>query len=200
MGQLLGGDPLAGVLHRQHRIPSGGVQRQADGTAGRGVFHGVVQQDIHQLIQLLAVAGQGQAVLNVVFQRVSRLERHRLEPQCGVRHQIAEIQRRKGRGGPAALRPGEGQHILHQLLHPAGFRQNVVHIPLLLSAGRLLQQIGGGQDHRQGGFQLVTGVGDKLLLILPRPHHRAGDEAAQQPADSQQHQQRAQPDQQAHLH
>ena len=46
----------------------------------------------------------------------------------------------------------------------------------------------------------MAGVGDKLLLILPRPHHGTGDEAAQQPTDAQQHQQRRAADQQADPH
>ena len=46
----------------------------------------------------------------------------------------------------------------------------------------------------------MAGVGEKLLLVLPRPGHRPGDEAAQQPAEAKQHQQRRRADQQADPH
>ena len=56
-------------------------------------------------------------------------------------------------------------------------------------AGRQLRR---GQDHRQGRFQLVGGVGDKLLLLLPGLLHRLHREARQPVAYPCQQQQRRQ--------
>ena len=46
----------------------------------------------------------------------------------------------------------------------------------------------------------MAGVREELLLILPCSGHGTGDEPAQQPTQSQQHQQRAAADQQADAH
>ena len=118
MGQLVCRNGLAGVLHCQYRVFSGSIQCQPNGRVGGGVFHRIIQQDIQQLVQLLPVAGQGHAILDVILQGMPRFKGHRLKPQGGIGDQITEIHRGEG-GGPAALCPGKHQHILHQRPHTA---------------------------------------------------------------------------------
>ena len=197
VGQLVGGDgiplifhPQAGVFPLPHRV-------QPDLRVGRGVFYGVVQQDGHGLLQLLPVAPHQKSRRNVVGQRVSRLIRHRLEPQGHIGRRVRQVRRGIRQAGIAPLHPGQCEHILHQLLHPAGLGADVVHILPLLRRGALLQQLCGGQDHRQGRFQLVAGVGQKLLLLRPCPVHRAGHGTTEHIAAGEQHRQRREADKKA---
>ena len=171
-------------------------QGQADIRALGRILHGVIQQDTRQTLQSIPVAGDLQPLVDGVQQPPSGFKHHRLEPQGGVRHHVRQIHLGEGRLPPDTLRPEQGQHLLHQLLHPPGLRPDVLHIRLLLCRGGLRQQIGGGQDHRQGRFQLMAGVGQEALLLLPRPLHRPGSHTGEQVAAPQQHHQRRQCDQQ----
>ena len=128
---------------------------------------------------------------------MSRLVGHRLEPEGGVRRRVRQVRRGVRQVFAAPIHPGQGEHILHQTLHAAGLGPDVVHILLLLRRGALLQQLRRGQDHRQGRFQLVAGVGQELLLLLPRAVHRARHRAAEHIAAGEQHRQRRQADEQA---
>ena len=197
MRQLVGGDVCAPVLHLYTGVPALPQGVQPDLRVGRGVFDGVVQQDGHRLSQLLPVAPHRQVRRDVVGQGMACLEGHRFEPQGGVRRDVGKVRRRVRQVRAAALHPGQGQHILHQPLHAVGLGADVIHILLLLRQRGLVQQLRRGQHHRQGRFQLMAGIGQELLLLLPRTGHRPRHRTAEHIAAGEQHRQRHKSDEQA---
>ena len=166
-----------------------------------GVFDGVVQQDPRHLLQLVPAAGDGDALVDVIAQLPPGLEGHRLEPQRRVHHGVGQIHRDHGGLQPPVVGPGQGQHILHQPLHPPAGPADVVHIRLLVRLNRrLLHQVRRGQNHRQGRFQLMGRVGQEPALLVQGPGHRPGGQARQQIAAPQQHRQGRYAYNQAHFH
>ena len=108
----------------------------------------------------------------MVLQGLSRLKGHRFEGQGAVLRRLGEGGLAKDGALGQVVRPGQGQHLLHQPLHLLGLGEDVVRPP----GGPLLQGQGGeelrvGENHRQRCFQLVGGVGEELALLAPGPLH-----------------------------
>ena len=189
---MLRGDGLAGVPHREDRplLPAGEVHVHP--SRFPGVFHRVVQQDHHQPFQAVRLPREGEIGLDVAVQLHLPLKGHRLEAQHAPGDQVAEVDC-AGILGP--LRPvvlGQKEHVLHQLLHPLGLLLDVAQ-PLALGGHRGVR-VGGhdpgvGQNHREGGLQLVGGVGHKLPLLGPGPFHRLQGQPGQKQADGEEHRQ-----------
>ena len=190
VGQLVRRDVLAPVRDSEHGAAALPRGVQLDGRAGRSVLHGVVQQHCQRLPQPGAVAPNGQSGGDVVLQQMPGFKGHRLEPQGGGDSHLGHVRRGIRQGARALLGAEQGEHVLHQRAHAAALRLNVVDIRLLLRRGAAPQQIRRGQDHRQGRFQLMAGVGQELLLLRPRRSHRLCHHAGQQIAAQEQHHQR----------
>ncbi|CAN4006103.1 Stage 0 sporulation A-like protein, partial [Dysosmobacter welbionis] len=189
--QLVRWDGIAGVGYQQTGLPVCAPQGQADGTPRLPILDGVVQQDADQLAQFVGVAGDGHVGGDVALQGLSRLKGHRLKGQYAVRGQVGERDLPHHRRGNRIVRPGQGQHLLHQGLHLSGLGADVVRPPgRAVLQRRRLQQFRIGEDHGQRRLQLVRGVGKELPLLLPGLCHRAGGPPGQQDGDAQKQQQR----------
>ena len=152
---------------------------------------GVVQQDLCQAQQVRGTAPDKKTGLCFRLQRQATLKKERFKGQNGFLCQLAEINPVHFHAGGAAVRAGQLQHVLCQAAHAPGHDQNVLRKlrPVALAAGRVLQQLRIGQDHRQGCFQFMGGIGNELLLLRPGSLYRvdepAGEKNAQQKKDDQ---------------
>ena len=188
---------VAGIGNGEPGLPVRLFQRQGDMAALRAVFHGIVQQNGNQPPQPVSVPHHGNVRRDPLLQGLSRLKGHRLKGQHAVRGHIGEVQRLHGGRPDAIVRPGQGQHLLHQSAHLLRLGMDVAAPP-----GRLfrktcpLQQLRVGEDHRQRRLQLVGGIRQKLPLLLPCLLHRPGDPAGCRCRNAQQHQHSSQCDQQ----
>ena len=199
--QLLRRDGLPGVGHQKPGLPVRPPQRQGDGAPRLSVFDGVVQQDADQLAQLVRIAGDENVRRDIALQRLSRLKGHRFEGQGAVRGQIGEGDLPHHRRGHGVVRPGQGQHLLHQRPHPLGLGVDVVRPPgRAVVQRRCLQQLRVGEDDGQGRFQLMGGVRQELPLLPPRLCHRRRCPPGQQDGDPQQQHQRRRADLQIRAH
>ena len=198
-GELVRRDirPLIGHGHHSAAaLPDGG---QADGRTGCGVFDGVIQQHRQGLAQLGAVAPDRKRRRNIVIQHMAGLKGHRLKPQGGSHRRLRQVGDGVRRAAGVLLGAEEGEHILHQGLHAAALRPDIVHVDRLLRRSALLQQLGGGKDDRQRGLQLMAGVGEELLLLGPGGTYRLGNHTGEQIAAQKQHHQCAAAHQRAGL-
>ena len=183
--QLLRRNGIAGVGHREPCLPLGFLQGEAHRAAA--VFHGVVQQDGDEPPQLVRITGNGDVSGNFVFQSLPRLEGHRLKGQRAVCRRIGEGDLREGGSRGHIVRPGQRQHLLNQRFHLPGLGVDVVRPTggTFLQRGAL-QQLRIGEDHGEGGFQFVGGVGEELPLLFPCLFHRPHRPAGQQDGHAQQ--------------
>ena len=97
-----------------------------------------------------------------------------------------------GRGLLALIDAGEVQKALDQAAHLMRHGENVGG-ELRLGLRRVVQafeQLGICHDDGQRRFQLVRGIGNELLLLLPRGLDRADGPAGEQEADAEEQQQR----------
>ena len=155
MRQLFHRDGLPPVFYLQESASPLPAQQQAHRRPRRRIFHGVIQQDIRQAAQLHGAAPHCQLRLDVVAKLPAALKGHRLKGQGTLQHRVRQIYSVQGLLCPA-LRPGQGQHILHQGLHPQGFGANPLHILFgLLRIPLSSRQLRRGKDHRQRCFQLM---------------------------------------------
>ena len=156
-------------------------QRKGDRRALRRVFDGVIQQDGDQLpegvfvpvvfqfrrngkLQLMPV---GKGIVPEGFRRFAYRFAER-EP--------TELQRRF-----LLIHAGERHQRVYQVPQLFGLRLRLV-VPFIFP-GFHFQHLQAGGDHRNRRFQLVAGIGDKLLLPLRGPDHRIDGPAGQQRHD-----------------
>ena len=87
-------------------------------------------------------------------------------PQHLARH-LSEVEGLKAHLHGVVVAPGQEQQLLHQLLHGVGLLPDGVD-GLLAGGGVVLapavEQVGVALDHRDGGAQLMAGVGDEAHL------------------------------------
>ena len=136
---------------------------------------------------MLPATGEGDSRLYIRFQGQPPLKEYRFKGQHAVFRQGAEVQCFGDHFGFSVVVPGKLQQILHQRPHLMGHGQNAVFTGFSgLGLGiRLLQKLGVGQNYRQGRFQLVGGIADKLPLLGPGFFHRPGGPAGQQQGNAE---------------
>ena len=158
-----------------------------------GVFFGIVQQNVHQLSQVLAAAGEGNARGDGGFQRKPRLKKHSLKGQQRILGQRREIHLLKDHFRLAVVGSGQLQQVLHQAFHLVGHGKDAVHTAALILPVGHLQKLCVGHDDGEGCFQLVGGVGYKLPLLVPGLLHRADHPPCQQHRNAQEYPQTQHP-------
>ena len=104
------------------------------------------------------------------------------------RYRAADGERLHFQGGILLVHAAEGHQRVYQLRQL--FRLGLCLVDPFLMAHLHLQHLQAGGNDGDGGFQLVAGVGDELLLLLGAAHHGVDGPAAQQ-HHQQEHQQRA---------
>ena len=165
MGQAVGVDALALVLDGQAGQPVPGGGGYGDAAAGRGVLDGVVHQDAQGLLGQAHVGPHGHRPLPPGGKGVGLVDHLGLLDHLGGH--LGEIEHLHLDVHGVVVPPGQEEQLFHQLLHGGGLLLDGVN-GLLPGGGIVLapavEQIGIALDHRDGGAQLVAGVGDKAHL------------------------------------
>ena len=177
IGDVLLGDAVALVRHRQHRTLLG-VWHHLEPDHGRirGILHGVVPQDHHQLIQPVPVAVHQQLVVHVLLQPDVPFLGPALQHAAYALHDLAQ-----GDGfhlfALAPLQPADVQQFLDEPLQPLGLVVDQVavflHI-LRIGDGAVRQGLVVALDDGDGCAQLVAYIGHEIpahLLHLPALQH-----------------------------
>ena len=167
-------------------------ERDADGSGGFGVFLRVIEQNFDHLPELCRVAGDGQIGGDVGLKRQLLLEEQGLEGERGIGDKLAEVDRRVGRGLLALIDAGEVQKAFDQAAHLMRHGENVGgELRLgLRRVVRAFEQLGICHDDGQRRFQFVRGIGNELLLLLPRGFDRLNGPASEQQAHAEEQQKR----------
>ena len=165
---------LGGVGHgEEERLPLPG-QGYRNLAPRRGILQGVVQQDGHQLSQALLLPHQGEGGLDAQGEGFSLALGHGLEGLGGLRHQVREGQGEEGGLPLGLLHPGEVDEVVGEGGQPPNLVLDVID-PLIALPGLQGQHVGVCLDDGNGGFQLVTGVGDEPLLLFVALQNGADD-------------------------
>ena len=164
-----------------------GNQLQPNLCAGAGILPGVVQQYFRHLLQALGIAPNPDSRGDLLRQYQPPLKKQCLHGQGGLQHKLAQIHPGEGQICLLTVGTGQLQHLLHQRAHLPGHSQDALLkcFPAGLLVFPTLQQLRVGDDHRQGRFQLMGGIRQKLLLLLPRRVHRADGPPGQKQAQPQ---------------
>ena len=188
MGQVLPGDPLAGVVDLDDKPPPLPLQLHGHLASAAAVFEGIVQQNRHQLPDAGRVAGIAASLRDLHGITDILLEGHALKGQCGLIDHLGQ-----GKADPllrcfrAVLQAGHVQHLADQPLHPLCLGPdtgNILVLPQLI-----LQHGSVDADGSKGRFQLMSGIGDELFLLFKgrhgRPEDQLGEKDAYQDHDQQ---------------
>ena len=161
--------------------------------ASLGVFFGIIQQNVHQLSQVLAAAGEGNARGDGGFQRQPCFKKHSFKGQQGILGQRREIHLLKDHFRLAVVGSGQLQQVLHQAAHLVGHGEDAVHAAALIFPFGHLQKLCIGHDDGEGCFQFVGGIGYKLPLLIPGLLNRADHPPCQQHRNAQEYPQAQHP-------
>ena len=181
-------DGVAAVAAAQRNAPPGLFQRQGDGAVCPGVLDRVVQQNAHQLPDGVFIALIGQVRGDIQYKAVPLALGKVPEGLGGVRYCFADGERLHLQRGDPLVHAGQGDQCIDQRRQLFGLRLRFID-PFLL-AGLHFQHAQTGGNDRDGGLELVAGVGDKLLLLFSAAHHRI-DGAAGEQHHQHKHQQNA---------
>ena len=193
MGEILGRDGEAGVVHRQLDAAHALAQRYVHAAAVVGVLACVVQQRAHQLAQPHRIAAHHDALVQLRLQIDGALERHGLELQQLAFHQVGEVEPLHGRRRGALVDLREQQQVAYQALHLLRFVLSALD-PLALAGDAalgMLQQDGRvREDHGEGRLQIVRSVGYEPALLAPCAIHWRQRPPREEHADHEERSQR----------
>lgn len=158
---------------------------QADGATVVAIFAGVIQQDRQKLSERAGVTIHTHSRRDLAGERESALLSEGGEGFCRFRSEGAEIDRLKGSAAGALVHAREGDKMVDKLGHARCFAANIVEPRAW--ALLILDDVEIGADESQWRFELVTGVGDELLLPLDAfgdwSHGALGEQRHQQQND-----------------
>lgn len=149
------------------------------------IFAGVVQKDRQKLSERAGVTIHTHSRRDLAGERESALLGEGGEGFCCFRSEGAEIDRLKGSAAGALVHAREGDEMVDKLGHARCFAANIVEPRA--RALFVLDDVEIGADEGQWRFELVTGVGDELLLPLDAfgdwSHGAFGEQRHQQQND-----------------
>ena len=164
-GRLAASMPWPSSWTESRARPSLHPGRQGDAPPGRGVFDGVVHQDAQGLLGEAHVGPHGHRLLPPGGRRVGLVDHLGLLEHLGGHLGQVEDLHLDVHG--VVVPPGQEEQLLHQLLHGVGLGPDGVD-GLLPGGGVVLapavEQVGVPLDDRDGGAQLMAGVGDEAHL------------------------------------
>ncbi|MNW62932.1 hypothetical protein D3C74_410900 [compost metagenome] len=102
------------------------AQRQGNLAFRPRIFHGIVQQNHDNLLDLLAVALNGQIGLNLIFQRDIFLEDDGLHGQDDILNRFADVEGGMNHAGAGIIHFRQIEQIIRQLRHPLRLRFDIV--------------------------------------------------------------------------
>ena len=181
MGQVLPGDPPAGVVDLDGKPPPLPLQLHRHLASAAAVFEGIVQQNRHQLPDPGRIAGVQVSLRDLHGITDILLEGHALKGQRGLIDRLGQ-----GKADPllrrfhAIFQAGHVQHLADQPLHPLCLGPDTGNI--LVLSQLILQHGSVDADGGKGRFEFVSGTGDELLLLFEGRHGRSEDQLGEKDA------------------
>ena len=146
------------------------------------VFQGVVHENTHQLLDLVRVAVVGNVLLYLQFQLFFLLKRLPLKGQCRTGNGFAQREVHEIFFLVPHFQLGQVHHLAHQHPHSLRLRLDIAE-PFVLP-DLVVENVHIGGNDRQGRFQFVSRIGDKLPLafkgFLHGTHGSFGQDHGQQ--------------------
>ena len=156
------------VCDRQHGVTALLAERYLH-RAALGMAHGVIEQYRHELLEFAAVTLDKNVRRKVALESQPLFKRHAFKRQRLAGCKAAEVNSLGLQGG--AFGPRKLQKLRDKLAHALIFVADIRKPPIF--ADLTGKQLGVCAHDRDRRFQLVSGVGDKALLLLEAVLERA---------------------------
>ena len=192
MGELLGIDRGAHVVHGEDRMPRLRCEPKGDRRRFRGVLRGIVDQNLREPLQAGRISLHLDARLDRGVELAATLEGHGIElERCAVdeigevdgllRHLLLHV-------SAALVRTRQRQEIVHEVGHLLGLISRGIDPAAGILRYRVvrLQDLAVRKDHGERGLELMGGIGHEALLGAPGILDRLQHPLGQIPGDEEQ--------------